>query len=82
MQLATGGTHTCALTSGGFVRCWGNNQYGQLGYGNTHRIGDNEPVSSVGHVNLGTRAVRITAGANHTCALLSTGKVRCWGYNK
>lgn len=81
VQLATGGAHTCALTSGGFVRCWGNNQYGQLGYGNTNRIGDDEPVSSVGHVNLGARTVRITAGSNHTCALLNTGRVRCWGYN-
>ncbi len=81
VQLATGGAHTCALVNTGFVRCWGNNQYGQLGYGNTNPIGDNEAVASVGHVNLGARALRFTAGANHTCALLNTGKVRCWGYN-
>ncbi|MFP2928442.1 RTX toxin [Pyxidicoccus sp. 3LG] len=81
VQLATGGSHTCALTSGGFVRCWGLATSGQLGYGNKNNIGDTEPVTTVGHVNLGARAVRIAAGANHTCALLSTGRVRCWGLN-
>jgi alpha-tubulin suppressor-like RCC1 family protein len=81
VQLATGGSHTCVLLSNGFVRCWGNNQYGQLGYGHTNALGDNEAVSSVGHVNLGARAVRLTAGTDHTCALLNSGRVRCWGYN-
>lgn len=81
-QLATGGAHTCALLSSGLVRCWGNNTYGQLGYRHTNHIGDTEPITSMGYVNLGgTPAVRITAGANHTCALLTTGKVRCWGLN-
>ncbi|MCY1018413.1 RCC1 domain-containing protein [Pyxidicoccus sp. MSG2] len=80
-QLATGGSHTCALLVSGLVRCWGNNQYGQLGYRHTNHIGDTEPVTSMGYVNLGTPAVRITAGASHTCALLTTNKVRCWGFN-
>ena len=80
-QLATGGAHTCALLSNGLVRCWGNNQYGQLGYRHINHIGDTEPVTSMGHVNLGTQAMRITAGANHTCALLTNSKVRCWGHN-
>jgi alpha-tubulin suppressor-like RCC1 family protein len=80
-QLATGGAHTCALLSNGLVRCWGLNQFGQLGYGHTNSIGDTEPVLSEVHVSLGTQAVRITAGTSHTCALLTTGRVRCWGRN-
>ncbi|MBN1204919.1 MAG: RTX toxin [Myxococcaceae bacterium] len=80
-QVVTGGNHTCALLDSGFVRCWGANNYGQLGYGHTNNIGDGEPVSSEGYVTLGGRAVKLAAGANHTCAVLNTGKVRCWGRN-
>ncbi|MFP2908341.1 RCC1 domain-containing protein [Pyxidicoccus sp. 3LFB2] len=80
-QLAAGGAHTCALLSNGLVRCWGNNAFGQLGYGHVNHIGDTEPVLSETYVNLGTQATRIVAGGNHTCALLTTGRVRCWGRN-
>ncbi len=34
---------------------------------------------SVGPVQLGATATAITAGTNHTCALLTGGQVRCWG---
>jgi hypothetical protein len=52
---------------------------GQLGYANTNNIGDDETPSKAGDVELGEPVVRLTAGANHTCALLVTAKVRCWG---
>jgi len=81
IQVSTGGYHTCALLDSGFVRCWGRNNYGQLGYGTTENVGDGEAVSSQGYVTLGGRATKIAAGSFHTCALLTTGKVRCWGYN-
>ncbi|NBD08970.1 RCC1 domain-containing protein [Corallococcus silvisoli] len=80
-QVVTGRGHTCALLEGGFVRCWGGNTHGQLGYGHTANIGDGEPVASEGYVGLGGRAVKLAAGAEHTCAVLNTGKVRCWGAN-
>jgi alpha-tubulin suppressor-like RCC1 family protein len=80
-QVVTGGDHTCALLDNGFVRCWGRNNYGQLGYGSTDNVGDGEAVSSQGYVTLGGRATKIAAGGHHTCALLTTGKVRCWGRN-
>jgi hypothetical protein len=66
----------------GGVRCWGRNQLGQLGYGRTDSIGDNESPASAGAVALGAgrSAVAIAAGAAQTCALLDDGSVRCWGY--
>jgi len=78
-QLAAGRLHTCALLEAGTVRCWGDNTYGQLGYGNTINIGDTEPPASVDPVDIGDIVVALTAGAEHTCALLQGGNVRCWG---
>lgn len=79
VAIAAGGTHTCALLSTGAVRCWGSGYGGRLGFGNILDVGDNETPASIGDVNIGGTAVQIETGSNHTCALLSTGKVRCWG---
>ncbi len=80
-QLALGFNHTCALLTSGKVRCWGDNKRGQLGYGNTNAVGDDEKPDTAGDVDLGGNAIQIAAGDEHTCALLSTGSVRCWGNN-
>ncbi|HEX5037730.1 MAG TPA: DUF4215 domain-containing protein, partial [bacterium] len=76
VQLALGTNHTCALLDTGNVRCWGT---GALGYGNGDAIGDDESPASAGDVPVGGKVVQITAGDTHTCALLQTGAVRCWG---
>ena len=84
-QLAAGGRHTCALLSDGTVRCWGDDNFGQLGYGNTNVIGDDELPSSVGPVSVtttpGVTIQRLSAGDYHTCAVLSDGSAKCWGWN-
>jgi cysteine-rich repeat protein len=79
VQVAAGFEHACALSNTGNVRCWGRNDVGQLGYGNTTTIGDNETPSSAGNVNVGGFVTQIVTGNFHTCALLDTGNVRCWG---
>ena len=79
LGLAAANRHTCALLQGGAVRCWGQGLQGQLGYGNTDAIGDNEPASAAGSVNIGGTVTQIAAGTFHSCAVLSGGTVRCWG---
>jgi alpha-tubulin suppressor-like RCC1 family protein len=81
VDVVMGSGHVCALLENGAVRCFGRGWNGQLGYGNTQYIGDNETPESAGDVPLGGTAVQISVGANHTCALLDTGGVRCWGEN-
>ena len=79
VQLAAGVSHTCALLAEGTVRCWGKGTVGRLGYGNTNNIGDDELPSSAGNVDVGGKVKKLAAGDTHTCALLETGNVRCWG---
>lgn len=80
VQIAAGGFHTCALRDTGDVICWGSGSgTGQLGYGNTNPVGFGQTPASVGPVNVGGRVAQIAAGGIHTCAILGTGAVRCWG---
>ena len=78
VELAVGGYHACARLSNGKVFCWGSNVYGQLGDGTSN----NNRLSPV-QVNFGTGVLArsIAAGSNHTCAVLSNGTARCWGWN-
>jgi cysteine-rich repeat protein len=78
-SVEAGWYHTCAVTFAGKVHCWGNNTYGQLGHGTTTQIGDTELPSTVAAVDLGGNAVSLALGEYHSCALLDTGDVRCWG---
>ncbi len=80
--ISAGGAHTCAILDDGSVRCWGYNADGQLGYGNTGNVGDQQTPGSAGPVYLGPErtARAISAGKTHTCAVLDDGSVRCWGY--
>jgi alpha-tubulin suppressor-like RCC1 family protein len=79
LQVSAGPYHTCAVLSGGHVRCWGKNDHHQLGYANGASIGDDESPASAPFVDVGGLVQQVAAGFAHTCALLDTGKVRCWG---
>ena len=84
LALSAGEFHTCAVLDNGSVRCWGFGGNGRLGYGNTSNVGDDESPGSVDPVNLGVgrTAVAISAGGAHTCAVLDNGSVLCWGFGE
>lgn len=77
---------TCALLDNGAVKCWGANDAGQLGQGDTIGRGDNpnEMGTALAGVNLGTgRAARaVDVAGNHACAVLDNNTVKCWGANE
>ena len=77
IAIAAGRFHSCALMAGGTVKCWGYNYYGELGNGYSHPYGYSGPVTVFGL----TGATAIAVGTYHTCALISDGTVKCWGYN-
>jgi len=74
--VAAGALHSCAVTPDGGAKCWGNNQYGQLGNGST--TGSMTPVDVSG---LASGVDSIANGQTFTCALTMAGAARCWGRN-
>jgi len=83
--IEAGGNHTCAILDDASLKCWGKNNLGQLGLGNTSNRGDglNQMGDNLSAVDLGTgrTATAIEAGGNHTCAILDDASLKCWGSN-
>jgi alpha-tubulin suppressor-like RCC1 family protein len=76
-EIRAGGAHTCAVLANDDLSCWGNPNNGVLGYGN-EAVTDAPPFLEV---NVGVGVASIGLGAGQTCAVTTTGSVRCWGRN-
>jgi alpha-tubulin suppressor-like RCC1 family protein len=85
IAIAAGTQHTCAILDDSSVRCWGDGTFGKLGYGSTDGVGGGigQSIIQAGPVPLpaGRRAVSITVGDSHSCAVLDDGALWCWGRN-
>eukprot|EP01083_Nonionella_stella_P005298 15322_1 len=93
LSITTFRAHTCALqntstTSPGFnaFKCFGSNDYGQLGNEHTADIGDGPNEMGAFLPNIDTNCSiddikQVETGADHTCILTDTGKVKCFGRN-
>lgn len=75
-SISSEGYLTCAITTGGAVKCWGLNDTYQLGDGTNK----NSPVP-VDVMGLNSGVVSVTTGTHHACALMNSGGVKCWGNN-
>jgi alpha-tubulin suppressor-like RCC1 family protein len=76
-DISVGDSHACAVTASGEAWCWGNNNFGELGNGETETE-SSVPVEVEG---LGAGAVRVACGRSHSCALTGDGAVWCFGWN-
>lgn len=74
--IASGANHSCIVIAGGHVKCWGDNSDGALGTGDTTH--ETKPVDVQ---NIGGLARLVAVGTTHSCAVMATGSLKCWGDN-
>lgn len=87
-KAALGDRTTCALLDTGDIKCFGDNDYGQLGLNEGNTLGDigdasGEMGAALRKVELGTgrKAVDVASGQYHACAVLDNYRLKCWGAN-
>lgn len=81
-QIISSTQHTCAVMRSGQMRCFGRNSWGQLGYGDTEIIGDDELAREAGDIALADQVAQAAVGRVHTCAMFRDRRtITCWGDN-
>ncbi len=84
VQVALGRLHSCARLCDGTLKCWGNNDNGQIGVGSSPAIQQSPALVTNRGAKLAD-VVDVAAGADFTCATLKPAgqpsKVLCWGGN-
>ena len=70
-QLVAGGRHTCVLFENGRVKCWGGNNYGQLGLGHTASVGSSSLIlpKNIPFTNVGEKVLKLSSGEDPTPVL-------------
>jgi alpha-tubulin suppressor-like RCC1 family protein len=87
-QISANSGAACALSSNGKIKCWGQNNYGEIGAGVAGNFGylpatagDNLPFLDIASIGAGVLATKVRMGSSTACAIFSNGELRCWGYN-
>src|SRR5205814_607535 len=73
--VTVGGNHTCSVTTGGALYCWGDNTSAELGDGTRTTTFSPVPIYS------GFPFAMVSAGGYHTCAVAASAAAYCWGDN-
>jgi alpha-tubulin suppressor-like RCC1 family protein len=82
LKVETGYRHTCAILADKNVKCWGLNNFGQLGQEHTGNRGvATGEMQAIPLIDFTSDAVDLALGLYHSCALLASGQVTCWGRN-
>ncbi|MBT9557401.1 MAG: hypothetical protein IV100_15280 [Myxococcales bacterium] len=79
-QVSVGTAHSCALTTGGRVYCWGYNEHGAVGNQGAAQATKAVPVADAGGTPI-SGVIEIVSGSEHNCARLPDGRALCWGFN-
>ena len=75
-SVSAGYYYSCGVTTSGTLKCWGENNLGQLGTGNT------TPSTTPTPIDEGTSYLTVSAGLQHACGITAlTHQVKCWGVN-
>ena len=73
-QVIAGGNYfSCAIETGGGIKCWGNNTFQEIPGTGLTKVESAITVPGI------TGATAITSGGYYACALLAGGTVKCWG---
>jgi alpha-tubulin suppressor-like RCC1 family protein len=87
IKISAGFSNSCAILNDGSAKCWGDNNFGQLGQDSRNNAGDggtfSTPMASLSPINLGTNktAIQVSPGDVLSCAVLNDGAAKCWGSN-
>merc|ERR1719433_741942 len=80
--MGIGSNHACFVSSNGKMRCFGMNEFGQLGYGdNSNRGGCYSNISALSDIDFGTDFVieEFQITGDHGCVLSTKEELKCWG---
>ncbi|MBC7533205.1 MAG: hypothetical protein H7318_16670 [Oligoflexus sp.] len=84
-QVASGGSHSCAVLDDSSVACWGYNYAQELGYGDNNKFGEGTdrymPPSFPINLGAGKKATMVAVNYAHSCAILEDNSIKCWGQN-
>ncbi len=75
MKIDSGGSHSCAIKANGTLACWGASYSGEVGDGGYNIRATPVTVAMPNNATV----VDVSAGEQHTCAVLGDGSVACWG---